>query len=41
MAMRPAFQPGEGGSIPTPSLNRKDWRVGPCDLDIVQDMVRR
>lgn len=41
LAMRPAIQPVEGGSIPTSPLCRADWRVRPCDLSTVQSMVRR
>lgn len=41
MAMHPATQPGQGGSIPTPPLRKSDWRVCPISLDRARDMVHR
>lgn len=40
-AMQSTIQLAQGGSIPTPSLNRAEWRVRNCDLNVVQEMVRR
>lgn len=41
MVMCQSIQIGESGSIPTPSLCKKDWLVKPVDLAIARDMVSR
>lgn len=41
LAMQPAHQPDQGGSIPTLPLLKHEWRVRECHLDLAQQLVRR
>lgn len=41
MGERPSFLTGNGGSIPTAPLLKREWEVRVCHLDLAQSLVRR
>ena len=41
LATQPANRQAKGGSIPTAPLNRHEWIVRECRLEVAQELVRR